>query len=48
MYGDDWEILYFAFKENSDQLICLIDAGGENEWYNRKKHFINDLYKKEE
>jgi hypothetical protein len=44
MYGADYEMFYFSFKEGSDQLIYLIEAGGEPEWYSRKKHFMDKLY----
>ena len=44
MFNDDWELFYFAFKEDSDQLIYLIEAGGEQELYRRKKEFLNKLH----
>jgi hypothetical protein len=44
MYNEDWELFYFSFKENSDQLIYLIEAGGEPDWYKRKKYFMDRLY----
>jgi hypothetical protein len=44
MYYDNWEMFYFAFKEGSDQLIYLIEAGGDSNRYRQKKQFLNSLY----
>lgn len=44
MYDNEWEMCYFAFKPESDQLIWMISAGGESDVYRRKKHFLNELY----
>ena len=41
MYDEEWEMFYFAFKEGSDQLIYIIEAGGDPEWYYRKKYFLD-------
>jgi len=43
MYGSEWEGFYFAFREASDELIFLLDAGGENDDYRRKKIFLDKI-----
>lgn len=43
MYGEEFEGFYFEFKNNSDTLIYLIEAGGSNEEYKRKKKFLNNI-----
>jgi hypothetical protein len=43
MYGKEFEGFYFEFKNNSDKLIYLIEAGGSNEEYKKKKKFLNNI-----
>lgn len=45
MYEEQFEGFYFTFKSNSDKLIYLIEAGGSNEDYIKKKKFLNNLQK---
>ena len=44
MYDNDFEMFYFSFREGSDQLLYLIEAGGDPEFYRRKKEFMNALH----
>ncbi|RYZ51828.1 MAG: hypothetical protein EOP49_10865 [Sphingobacteriales bacterium] len=43
MYGGNWEGAYFSFKEESDELIFLLTAGGDPMDYRRKKEFLNTV-----
>lgn len=43
MYGSEWELFYFVFKKDSDQLVRIIEAGGEKEEYRFKKQFIDKI-----
>ena len=43
MYGEEFEGFYFEFKNNSDKLIYLIEAGGTNKDYKEKKKFLNNI-----
>ena len=44
MYEMEFEGFYFAFQKKSDNLMYLIEAGGEDAEYRRKKLFLNQIH----
>jgi hypothetical protein len=43
MYNEEFEGIYFAFADNTADLIYILEAGGEERDYVAKKRFLNSL-----